>query len=293
MNNTSMTLPGHLTPVGEGAGDSGIQRKTSNSDTPTPTNADGAKYIYNDVQSAIVDVKANNPGAHKPTSSMDNSVCSSLQQSVCSLQQYNNRKETPTPKMHSSRGAFKSTPQRQRLNSNVQLGTGLDSLVYSEDRIGEYSDPTDITPFRHMQHEFDEEMAACSPIYEEKYHTIQSSRWGVLLCMSMLNLMAGWTCFSVAAIASATIAFDDIIPEYLVSVFLLASCAGCFVEPMLRKKIGLRRTVVLGALLLMIGSLVKSGFAPLFELKYFCRRIHFGFFLVGFSHPFYQVSSCT
>lgn len=283
LNNES-TAYGRLTPVEGGHAQSALRRKVSSNDTPTPTNADGAKYIYDDVQSAIVDAKANS-GAHKPTSSMDNSVCSALQQ-------YNINESIKPKQMHSPGGAFQSTPQRQIRTKDIRPST-FDSLTYSADRDA-YYDATDETPFRQMKQEFDAEMASCNTIYEEN-DPVRPSRWGVLFCISVLNMLAGWTCFSVASIASSTGVFNDIsTPEYLVSVFLFASCIGCFVEPALRRKVGLRKTLVLGSLLLMIGSLVKSAGAPIFEFDDIGEswRLYLSFFTVGCSHPFYQVWPC-
>lgn len=262
-------------------------RKSSNSETPTPTHADGAKYIYDNVQSAVVDVKANS-GAHKPTSSIDNSVGTS----ISSLQQHSIKERSPAKvkQMHSPGGAFESTPRRHK-----EVLTGFDSLAYSEDRqdhVPFYESAEDVTPFRHMKQEFDEEMIASMTVCQNKHPVALSSRWSVLFSISILNLMAGWTCFSAAPILSIVkdaFSFEYITPDYLVSIFLLASCVGGGVEPVLRGRIGLRKTIVFGALLLMVGNLVTSGGGPFFHLKGVGWRLCFGFFAVGFSHPFYQV----
>ena len=259
--------------------------KSFNSETPTPTHAEGAKYIYDNVQSAVVDVKANS-GAHKPTSSIDNSVGTS----ISSLQQHSVKERSPAKvkQMHSSGGAFTSTPRRRK-----EVSTALDSLAYSDDRqdnVFRYESTEDVTPFRHMKEEFDEEMIASMTVCQNNHHGDLSSRWSVLFTIFVLNLMAGWTCFSAAPISSIVKdAFNDTAPTYLVSVFLLASCVGCVIEPVLRCRIGLRKTIMLGALLLMVGNLVKSGGGPLFHLDGAGWRLSSGFFAVGISHPFYQV----
>eukprot|EP00977_Amphora_coffeiformis_P002621 scaffold491_cov160-Amphora_coffeaeformis.AAC.6 len=121
-------------------------------------------------------------------------------------------------------------------------------------------------------------------------------RWIMLAYMSVLNLLSDWTCYSVAPIALLTQqAFGNINPEELVVVFLGANAVATACEPIILSRLGLRRTVLFGALLLMIGSVIKSGGMPPIiqaELKKGEGewRVYVGFFLVGLSQPLYQ---CT
>jgi hypothetical protein len=121
-------------------------------------------------------------------------------------------------------------------------------------------------------------------------------RWLMLFYMSLLNLLSDWTCYSVAPIAHLTSeAFGSIDPEQLVVVFLVANAVATACEPILLARLGLRRTVIFGALLLMLGSIVKSGgLAPIvasnLEKGKGEWRVYLGFFLVGLSQPLYQ---CT
>jgi len=121
-------------------------------------------------------------------------------------------------------------------------------------------------------------------------------RWIMLFYMSILNLLSDWTCYSVAPIATLTQeAFGSIDPEQLVTIFLAANAVASACEPIILSRLGLRRTVVFGALLLMIGSIVKSGGVPPLiqaDLKKGQGewRVYLGFFLVGLSQPLYQ---CT
>jgi MFS family permease len=114
--------------------------------------------------------------------------------------------------------------------------------------------------------------------------------------MSILNLLSDWTCYSVAPIALLTEeAFGAINAEQLVVVFLCANGIATACEPIILSRLGLRRTVLFGALLLMIGSIVKSGGMPPIiqaDLKKGRGewRVYLGFFLVGLSQPLYQ---CT
>jgi hypothetical protein len=134
-------------------------------------------------------------------------------------------------------------------------------------------------------------------------YKVYSARWIMLLYMSLLNLLSDWTCYSVAPIAMLTMkAFGDVDPESLVTVFLGANAVASAMEPAILGRLGLRRTVVFGAMLLMVGSIIKSGGAMDLltgktgeetledEEKDETWRLYLGFFLVGLSQPLYQ---CT
>ena len=149
----------------------------------------------------------------------------------------------------------------------------------------------------------------------EDEYKVYSSRWIMLFYMSLLNLLSDWTCYSIAPIAILTIkAFGDVDPEKLVTVFLGANAVASAAEPAILGRLGLRRTVLFGGFLLMLGSIVKSGgFKTLLmsstaagsggmtseeileeimeeEKKDETWRLYLGFFLVGLSQPLYQ---CT
>lgn len=126
--------------------------------------------------------------------------------------------------------------------------------------------------------------------------TVYFNRWIMLFYMSLLNLLSDWTCYSVAPIAVLTNeAFGEVDPELLVTVFLSANAVATALEPIILSRLGLRRTVIFGSLLLMIGSAVKSGGIPLImgtslQKGHSGWRVYLGFFLVGLSQPLYQ---CT
>jgi hypothetical protein len=96
-----------------------------------------------------------------------------------------------------------------------------------------------------------------------------------------------WTCYSVAPIALLTReAFGSVNAERLVVVFLTANAVATACEPIILSRLGLRRTVLFGALLLMIGSVVKSGGMPpiihaRLDKGHGEWRVYLGFFLVG------------
>lgn len=111
-----------------------------------------------------------------------------------------------------------------------------------------------------------------------------------------MHLQSDWTCYSVAPISLLTKeAFGNIDPEQLVVVFLGANAVASACEPIILSRLGLRRTVLFGALLLMIGSVIKSGGMPPIIAAELEKgqgewRVYLGFFLVGLSQPLYQ---CT
>lgn len=90
-------------------------------------------------------------------------------------------------------------------------------------------------------------------------------------------------------------AFGEIDPEQLVTIFLAANAFASACEPVILSRLGLRRTVLFGSLLLMVGSIIKSGgmppiIQPDLEKGHGEWRVYVGFFLVGLSQPLYQ---CT
>jgi len=144
----------------------------------------------------------------------------------------------------------------------------------------------------------------------------------MLFYLSLLNLLSDWAGLSVAPIATITSraynsedgegdsgyynnqqqyhkATTYILPETLVTIFLVASCVGTALEPWILSRLGLRRTIVFGAFCNMVGSLVKSGgLPPITALTvpsfhhgmYGKFALYVGFFLVGFAQPLFQ---CT
>lgn len=75
----------------------------------------------------------------------------------------------------------------------------------------------------------------------------------------------------------------------------MANAVATACEPIILSRLGLRRTVLFGALLLMIGSIIKSGGMPPIIAADLQKgqgewRVYAGFLLVGLSQPLYQ---CT
>ncbi len=111
---------------------------------------------------------------------------------------------------------------------------------------------------------------------------LHPSRWAMLLYLSLLNLLSGWICFSIAPVA--TMLKGDIDVESLVSLFLIASAAATFCAPASLSCLGLRHTVLLGAVLLQVGLCVCCVASD------FVRGLHTGFIIAGLGQPLYQIT---
>mmetsp|Transcript_32146 Transcript_32146/g.68011 ORF Transcript_32146/g.68011 Transcript_32146/m.68011 type:complete len:1341 (-) Transcript_32146:252-4274(-) len=123
---------------------------------------------------------------------------------------------------------------------------------------------------------------------------LYSSRWMMLLYVSLLDLVSGWTCYTIAPVSTLTGDALGMEPENLVALFFAANVLATTCVPVVLSWIGLRRTVLLGALLLMIGNIVRSGNGLLGSTSDIDRlddwRLYSGFLLAGLSQPLYQ---CT
>jgi len=209
----------------------------TDSDTPTPTQAEGARKFYANQQSAkkVAESQATVPFAHRPY--LDYDGFDPLDA------------EDLTPHSFS--------------NSNTPLSPAF-CYTDEEDRDHIYWAPN----------------AASFP--ELIVDDLHPSRWAMLFYLSMLNLLSGWLCFSVAPVA--TILEGDINVESLVSLFLIASAVATFFAPTTLSHLGLRRTVLLGAFLLLVGLKVCCASLDL------AKKLHIGFIIAGLSQPLYQIT---
>jgi len=127
-------------------------------------------------------------------------------------------------------------------------------------------------------------------------YKVYAKRWIMLFWMSLLNLLSDWTCYSIAPISVlAKQKFNGAVnPEALVTLFLASNAVATALEPSVLARLGLRRTIVFGSFLLMVGNIIKSGGIPgLTDTPVDDEqgwRIYTGFLLVGLSQPLYQ---CT
>ena len=127
--------------------------------------------------------------------------------------------------------------------------------------------------------------APCGQLVLVGPNELHPSRWSMLFYMSLLNLLSGWICFSVAPVA--IIMGEDIAVESLVSLFLIASAVATFWAPVTLSRLGLRRTVLLGALLLVVSLKVCCASPDFVERR---ELLHVGFMIAGLSQPLYQIT---
>lgn len=199
------------------------------SNTPTPTHAEGARHFYSNQQSAqkVAELQATAPLAHRPYLDYD---------------------EDLTP--HSTS------------NTNTPMSTG----GYTDD------DDRDHMYWRPNTASFPDLITA----------DLYPSRWAMLLYLSLLNLLSGWICFSIAPVA--TMLKGDIDAESLVSLFLIASAAATFCAPAMLSCLGVRHTVLLGAVLLLVGLCISCAASD------FVEGLHAGFIIAGLGQPLNQIT---
>jgi len=113
--------------------------------------------------------------------------------------------------------------------------------------------------------------------------TTSSARWQMICYLCLLNFLAGWTCFS-------TVPFSSLFPdaEYHVVIYLTCHLLSSLSLPVLLSSLGLslRKTLVIGAMLLFAGNLLISGMGSDDEFE--IRHLQVGFLLAGISQPMHQ-----
>lgn len=154
------------------------------------------------------------------------------------------------------------TPQSSS-NTNTPVSTGTGCYTDEDDR----------------DHMYWKSNAASFP--DLTTDNLHPSRWAMLLYLSLLNLLSGWVCFSLAPVAKML--KGDVEEENLVSYFLIASAFATFCTPSTISCLGVRRTVLLGAILLIVGLNVCCS-SDLFE------GLRVGFIIAGLSQPLYQTT---
>ena len=190
--------------------------------------------------------------------------------------------------IHSPGGAFVREPPTGEMRSpqNLQLFTSqtVQSLIYSDedDRTREIS--------MNVMNDEEEVMRLISneDTMLQPKNVYSGYRWIMLFYMSVLNIISGWTCYSVAPIAEVVRKTLQVEPEYLVALFYVANVFASALVPAALGRFGLRRTVLIGSLLLMIGSMIKGNST---SLKVERLRVYIGFFVAGLSTPFYHQST--
>ena len=287
---TSSPIAGRHAPVEGHHADSVI----SNSTTPTPVHS-----FYPTPQSAMLAATSQSatkqPRAHHDSSFLTNIREDWTNASVASASEGSFKISSPggafvretepindqTIKSPKATSPSKSTSTKGTPQSHVQ------SLMYSDEDDNERR-PNNRQILRIVDDE--EANTTLTNLPNENEEAIQlkvySSRWLMLTYISALNLLSGWTCYSVAPISKLVRRTLDVDSECLVALFLVANAMASVILPAILGRIGLRRTVLLGSLLLMVGNMIKSTAST--ELASW--RVYVGFFIAGLSGPLYQNS---
>jgi len=155
------------------------------------------------------------------------------------------------------------TPQSSS-NTNTPISTGTGCYTDEDDR----------------DHMYWKSNAAFFP--DLTTDDLHPSRWAMLLYLSLLNLLSGWICFSLAPVA--TMLKGEFNAEGLVSLFFLASAVATFCAPSMISCLGVRRTVLFGAILLIVGLNVCCASSD------FAEGFHAGFIIAGLGQPLYQIT---
>lgn len=112
----------------------------------------------------------------------------------------------------------------------------------------------------------------------------------MLSILSMLAMLSDWICFSLAPVPDHTEeAFDGLHPAHLITIFLSTNVFFCFIEPLIVRSFGLRKTVVGGSILMTIGCVLRSGIGRQHPVTNVFQII-VGTLCVGAAQPFFQ---CT
>ena len=225
----------------------------TNIDTPTPTQAEGAKHFYTNQQSAqkVAELQATAPLAHRP------------------YLDYEDR----------SHPIGDGLPSHSFSNTNTPLST---VLCYTEEEDYDHA----YWKLKEMTSHVENQMLLADPKELVVADVLHPSRWAMLFYISLLNLLSGWICFSIAPVAK--LLRESVDAGLLVSSFLIASCFATFFAPATLSRFGLRRTVLLGAFLLLVGLKVCCATPNFVEGRQL--QLLIGFVIVGISQPLYQVT---
>lgn len=120
-------------------------------------------------------------------------------------------------------------------------------------------------------------------------YRLYSSRWVQLGYLSLLALLSDWVCFSVAAAPETWEEVYNHDPATLIDIFLFTNVVFCLLEPTVVRRAGLRTVIVVAALLMSTGCLLRSGI-PFTGAEPEYAQIIAGTVLVGAAQPFFQ---CT
>ena len=247
--------------------------ETIHSTTPTEVNS-----FYPNSQSMIESTSAE---AAKPRAQHDTSFLKNIRENWALS---GSLRSASPDLLHSPSGAFVKELNTEDMSSTPQ-DTTVQSLIYSDE-----DDNIRKLPSRPLLSAVvnDEETPLTTTLVqnEQSMQKVYISRYINILLISFLNMLNGWTCFSIAPISELVMKALDIQPESVVVLFLVANVCASFLVPPVLGRLGLRRTILLGSLLLMLGNMIKSSTSNTIP----AWRIYVGFIISGLSGPFYQHS---
>jgi len=243
--------------------------ETIQSTTPTEVNS-----FYPNSQSMIESTSAE---AAKPRAQHDTSFLKNIRENWA----LSGSLRSASPDLHSPSGAFVKEINTEDMSSTPQ-DTTVQSLIYSDEddnNVRKY-------PSRPLLSAANDEETPLTTTLVQNEQSVQKyiSRYINLLLLSILNILNEWTCFSIAPISEVAMKTLDIQPEVVVVLFLVANVLSSFLVPPVLGRLGLRRTILLGSLLLMLGNMIKSSTSNTIA----SWRIYVGFIISGLSGPFYQ-----
>jgi len=246
--------------------------ETIQSTTPTEVNS-----FYPNSQSMIESTSAE---AAKPRAQHDTSFLKNIRENWA----LSGSLRSASPDLLSPSGAFVKELNTEDMSSTPQ-DTTVQSLIYSDE------DDNNVRKYPSrplLSAAVEDEETPLTNTHVQNEQSIQKevyiSRYINLLLISTLNLLNGWTCFSIAPISELAMKALGIEPESVVVLFLTANVCASFLAPPVLGRLGLRRTILLGSLLLMLGNMIKSSTSNTIA----AWRIYVGFIISGLSGPFYQ-----
>jgi MFS family permease len=115
-------------------------------------------------------------------------------------------------------------------------------------------------------------------------------RWLLLTILFGVNLHSDWTCFSMAPVDDIAVElYPGLHPEWLMETYFICNVLSALFEPWIVGKYGLRRGVLLGSGLTLMGSFVKAGLPGFSNSS--SALVYVGFVLCGVGQPLLQISA--
>ncbi|KAJ8601444.1 hypothetical protein CTAYLR_005944 [Chrysophaeum taylorii] len=192
--------------------------------------------------------------------------------------------------------AYGAAPvEESRVETRVEFGQEMVRTSPQVEEVSEY----DLKNKTWTRHRTMEKRAAAPGVKPSP----ESKRWVMLFYLSALALLSDWICFSAAPIAVLVQRNLHLHDSNLVAVFLATNVAFCLLEPATVRRYGLRAAVVLGALTMALGCVLRCLATEIALSEWWAETVAppegvnlqrnlaiIGTMLVGAAQPFFQ---CT